>query len=285
MPYSSTSLFAFNNNRNSRLDAVSAESNTIIKPTTSTAASPLFLSSSSATQSIKNLKKLPSNLPDDTFINQWKELQGLSEKELLTLASSLTASQSGTITVTTNKQLMPLSKILVEENSDRYNKALGLAYRRCEYLTQLFSKTFYMGTSVMPTQARKHVWAIYAWCRRTDDLVDSPRACLLNRDTLSDDLVLWNQRLESIFNNEPYDLFDFAMVDTVKKYPDLSIEPFKDMIKGMVMDVPGLGQERYQNFDELYLYCYRVAGTVGLMTLPMLGTGKYCLIALLLLLL
>ena len=45
----------------------------------------------------------------------------------------------------------------------------------------------------------------------------------------------------------------------------------------MVMDVPGLGQERYQNFDELYTYCYRVAGTVGLMTLPILGAaeGKY----------
>lgn len=39
------------------------------------------------------------------------------------------------------------------------------------------------------------------------------------------------------------------------------------------MDVPGLGQERYQNFDELYLYCYRVAGTVGLMTMPILGTA------------
>ena len=43
---------------------------------------------------------------------------------------------------------------------------------------------------------------------------------------------------------------------------------------GMVMDVPGLGQERYQNFDELYTYCYRVAGTVGLMTLPILGAAE-----------
>ena len=40
---------------------------------------------------------------------------------------------------------------------------------------------------------------------------------------------------------------------------------------GMLMDVPGLGQDRYQSFEELYLYCYRVAGTVGLMTLPVLG--------------
>ena len=34
------------------------------------------------------------------------------------------------------------------------------------------------------------------------------------------------------------------------------------------------GQERYANFDELYTYCYRVAGTVGLMTLPILGTAE-----------
>ena len=40
------------------------------------------------------------------------------------------------------------------------------------------------------------------------------------------------------------------------------------------MDVPGLGQERYANFQDLYLYCYRVAGTVGLMTLPILGTAE-----------
>lgn len=40
-----------------------------------------------------------------------------------------------------------------------------------------------------------------------------------------------------------------------------------------IMDVPGIGQARYETFDELYLYCYRVAGTVGLMTLPIMGTA------------
>ena len=33
-------------------------------------------------------------------------------------------------------------------------------------------------------------------------------------------------------------------------------------------------QERYETFEELYMYCYRVAGTVGLMTLPVLGTAE-----------
>ena len=54
----------------------------------------------------------------------------------------------------------------------------------------------------------------------------------------------------------------------------MDVQPYRDMIAGMVMDVPGLGQERYQNFDDLYTYCYRVAGTVGLMTLPVLGTAE-----------
>merc|ERR1719235_2367685 len=40
------------------------------------------------------------------------------------------------------------------------------------------------------------------------------------------------------------------------------------------MDTPELGQDRYETWDELYLYCYRVASTVGLMCLPVLGTAK-----------
>ncbi|KAJ6846399.1 phytoene synthase, chloroplastic [Iris pallida] len=44
--------------------------------------------------------------------------------------------------------------------------------------------------------------------------------------------------------------------------------PFKDMIKGMRMD---LKKSRYKDFDELYLYCYYVAGTVGLMSVPVMG--------------
>ena len=45
-------------------------------------------------------------------------------------------------------------------------------------------------------------------------------------------------------------------------------QPFKDMIEGMKLD---LTKSRYENFDELYLYCYHVAGTVGLMSVPVIG--------------
>ena len=196
----------------------------------------------------KNLKRgLGEELPG--LLKKWNELKGLSEKQLLSKDNNS-----------------------IGDKNERTSKSLALAYRRCEYVTRLFSKTFYTGTSLMPRDARKHVWAIYAWCRRTDDLVDSPRA-LSNIEILAGDLKEWEYRLDRIWANEPVDIFELAMADTVQKYPGLSIVPYQDMIKGMIMDVPGMGQERYQTFDDLYLYCYRVAGTVGVMTLPILGTA------------
>ena len=57
----------------------------------------------------------------------------------------------------------------------------------------------------------------------------------------------------------------------MRNYPGLTIQPFEDMVKGMVMD---LDQNRFDTFDELYVYCYRVAGTVGLMVLPIMGTAE-----------
>jgi len=197
-----------------------------------------------------NLRKAPSPMDTraDGVLGNWDVMMGISDSEFLQ-----------------NKGDMDC----------RNSKALELAYTRCEYVTKTFSKTFYMGTSLMRPDARAHVWAIYAWCRRTDDIVDSPRA-LMNREVLDSDLKEWNRRLDDIWSQNPGDLFDLAMSDTVKAYPTLEIEPFRDMIDGMIMDVPGhpLGKERYNTFDELYMYCYRVAGTVGMMTLPILGTTE-----------
>lgn len=77
----------------------------------------------------------------------------------------------------------------------------------------------------------------------------------------------WEERLEGIFEGRPYDILDAALTDTVSKFP-VHIQPFRDMIDGMRMD---LVKQRYETFDELYEYCYRVAGTVGLMTTPIMG--------------
>lgn len=144
------------------------------------------------------------------------------------------------------------------------------SYEECRRITALFSKTFYLGTSLLSPEKRRAVWAIYTWCRRTDDLVDGPRVTQRSA-SLRDNLRVWERRLIDIFNGKARDALDLALVDAIGHFPEITPAPFLDMIKGMVMDVD---QDRFNTFDDLYLYCYRVAGTVGLMTLPIMGTDQ-----------
>jgi hypothetical protein len=60
-------------------------------------------------------------------------------------------------------------------------------------------------------------------------------------------------------------------MDMLKQFPGSDIEPYRDMVRGMQMDIPD--RVEYKSWDDLYLYCYRVASTVGLMTLPVMGTA------------
>ena len=151
----------------------------------------------------------------------------------------------------------------------RFQKILAQAYSEAGEVTGAFAKTFYMGTMLMPERARQAIWAVYVWCRRTDEIVDAPRD---NDQSMLLDLSSWEMRLEQLWGSgKVVDVYDLCLLDVRINYPTMDIQPFMDMIRGMLMDVPDLGVERYMNFDELHLYCYRVAGTVGVMSLPVFG--------------
>jgi len=152
---------------------------------------------------------------------------------------------------------------LTKSSGVRNLASLDDSYELCRKITAKYSKTFYIGTQLMSPEKRRAIWAIYVWCRRTDELVDGPRAARTTPETLEQ----WEQHLESIFAAEPLDDLDVALVDTLQRFP-IEIQPFRDMIEGQRMD---LYRSRYQTFEELELYCYRVAGTVGLMTTPVMG--------------
>jgi 15-cis-phytoene synthase len=138
------------------------------------------------------------------------------------------------------------------------------SYELCRQITAKYSKTFYLGTLLMPEHKRRAIWAIYVWCRRTDELVDGPRASFTTDETLDE----WEKQTESIFAGTPIEDADVALVDALQRFSGVDIQPFRDMIAGQRMD---LYRSRYQTFEELNLYCYRVAGTVGLMTTPVMG--------------
>lgn len=141
--------------------------------------------------------------------------------------------------------------------------SLEQSYELCRQITAKYSKTFYLGTMLMSEEKRRAIWAIYVWCRRTDELVDGPQAKFTTDDTLDQ----WEQHLESVFAGHPVADEDVALVDTLSRFP-IDIEPFRDMIAGQRMD---LYRSRYETYEELELYCYRVAGTVGLMSTAVMG--------------
>jgi phytoene synthase len=145
--------------------------------------------------------------------------------------------------------------------------SLEQAYEECRQETARWAKTFYLGTLLMPPAKRRAIWAIYVWCRRTDELMDSAEAQALPQEQLEQRLEQWEQRTRGFFRGEVRDGLDLVMVDTLERYPQ-PLQPYLDMIEGQRMD---LRQHRYATFPELALYCYRVAGTVGLMTQEVMG--------------
>jgi 15-cis-phytoene synthase len=145
--------------------------------------------------------------------------------------------------------------------------SLEQSYELCRQITAKYSKTFYLGTMLMTEQKRRGIWAIYMWCRRTDELVDGPQAAATTSKTLDE----WEATLESVFAGHPVDDYDVALVDTIEQF-SLDIQPFRDMIEGQRMD---LYRSRYETFEELKLYCYRVAGTVGLMSAQVMGIESF----------
>jgi phytoene synthase len=153
-------------------------------------------------------------------------------------------------------QLPPRSQASLEE-----------AYERCRQETAHWAKTFYLGTLLMPPEKRRAIWAIYVWCRRTDEIMDGPQAAAVPAATLLSRLDAWEERTHGLFEGRVADDLDWVMVDTFARFPQPK-QAYLDMIEGQRMDVT---KHRYASFAELQLYCYRVAGTVGLMSQAVMG--------------
>jgi phytoene synthase len=145
--------------------------------------------------------------------------------------------------------------------------ALEDAYEQCRRETERWAKTFYLGTLLMPPEKRRAIWAIYVWCRRTDELMDSPEAQALPVGELAARLDRWEERTRALFAGQVRDGLDRVMADVLEHFPQ-PLDPYLEMIEGQRMD---LRCHRYASFQELELYCFRVAGTVGLMTQEVMG--------------
>lgn len=144
---------------------------------------------------------------------------------------------------------------------------LDRAYRSCERLTAFHSRTFHLASGLLPESKRRAVRALYAFCRTSDDLVDRAHSGRLA-------LEAWSRRaLSPQWINEK-SAWDDTDALTILAWTDahhhfrVPLLYAQQLIEGVAAD---LGHVRYETFVELAQYCYRVASTVGLMSMHIIG--------------
>ncbi len=133
-------------------------------------------------------------------------------------------------------------------------------WRLCSEVTRTHGRTFYFSSQLMPPRKRRAIHSAYAFCRIADDLVD--RAEELGPDHARTQLQAWEDEIDD--PRQPVAIAYAATRDTYRIPARFTHELFS----GIRMD---LDAERYESWDDLYVYCYRVAGTIGLITSPILG--------------
>ena len=125
------------------------------------------------------------------------------------------------------------------------------------------SKSFALASLIFGKDIKNGAHLLYCWCRYADDYIDhAPKGELHAR------LKTLEEETKKALDGNPSNIFAFQALATIhKKYKFPAHYPL-ELIEGMKMDVLG---HHYQNLEDLELYCYRVASTVGLIMCHIMG--------------
>ncbi|HHX2515119.1 squalene synthase HpnD [Neisseria perflava] len=139
-----------------------------------------------------------------------------------------------------------------------------LALDYCHQKAAESHSSFLSGFRFLSVEKRNAITVLYAFCRELDDVVDGCTDLNVAQITLN----WWRSDLEKVFNNEMPEHPVHQALKDIRASFDLPKNEFEALIDGMQMD---LEQARYGSFDELKLYCHRVAGVVGCLIARILG--------------
>ncbi len=143
-----------------------------------------------------------------------------------------------------------------------FHSSLAADFARCATIARKSSSNFYYAFKLLPAHRRRALYATYAFCRFVDDIADDEQvrepAVLLER---------WREELERTYRGDPTHAISRALADSVRRF-SIPRRYFEEIIDGVEMD---LARKRYATFDELRLYCYRVASAVGLVCIEIFG--------------
>lgn len=137
-------------------------------------------------------------------------------------------------------------------------------YREAARITAIGSKSFFFATKFFPPDLARRAHAVYWFCRTTDDLVDE--APSLEKGAA--DLDAWETELRFGLRGGKVSNPVIRLFLEVARECSIPSEYPLELVAGCRMD---LEQQRYETYDDLRLFCYRVASCVGLMMCHVIG--------------
>lgn len=118
---------------------------------------------------------------------------------------------------------------------------------------------------LLPRAKRDGMSALYAFCREVDDVADNEHLPVQQR---REQLAGWRDDVRRACSGQaPHFAVNRELQPVIRQY-HLPFELFDDLLKGVEMD---LDVKRYETYEQLDLYCYRVASVVGLLSIEIFG--------------
>jgi presqualene diphosphate synthase len=138
------------------------------------------------------------------------------------------------------------------------------ARRHAQETVKRSGTSFGAGMRILSGERRNAMYAIYAFCREVDDIADEPAPLAEKRAGLQS----WREEIDRIYSGAPSMPTGVALLDYVHRF-DLPKEEFILMIEGMEMDAEG--PVIAPPMETLLAYTRRVAGAVGMLSMPVFG--------------
>jgi len=134
--------------------------------------------------------------------------------------------------------------------------------KEIQQITLQSKSNFLYSFLVLPKEKRKAIYTLYAFCRQTDDIADNSAP----PEKRMRQLNMWENELKKCFSKSVSNYFN-SLKQVMEKFR-IPLEHFLELIAGVRMDIANF---RYRSFEDLKIYCYRVASTVGLMCIQIFG--------------
>lgn len=137
----------------------------------------------------------------------------------------------------------------------------------CERLTRRHARTFYLASLLLPGTKRRGTYALYAFCRVADDLVDGPTRA--DRLSMVKQLAEYRTRLDEALHGRPSGPVFRELAWAIAHF-GLPIAALHELLDGVASD---LSRSQWESWVELERYCQGVAGSVGEMCAAIFGTA------------